>query len=136
MIYRTNNPTLIAMATKGHHGDDFIPEVWAEDGRNIALVTDKGDINLFQYQAEGTYVGHFFYISRGKNAVRVANDMLDAIFKYDDVQVILGLTPVDKLGAKWLARKIGFKSHGEIDTPPGRCELFVMSRSDYEKDKA
>jgi hypothetical protein len=106
------------------------------DDKNIALVNLGGDVNLFQFQADGVYIGHFFYVSRGREALRVARDMLARIMTYDEVKVIIGLTPVEKLGAKWLTRKLGFKSYGEVDTVPGRCEMFVLSRMEYEKDLA
>ncbi len=132
MIYRTTTPSDIAPRIEGHHGDDFNLSEWLDDTRNIALVNDKGDVNLFQFQTDGLYCGHFFYLSRGKQAVETAQAMLKAVFNYEEVRVIMGLTPVDQLGAKWLSRKLGFSSHGIVETPPGPCEMFILTRLEYE----
>jgi hypothetical protein len=134
MISRTTVTNDIVTAIAGHCGDDFDAEEWLSEPENIALINDNGDVNLFTYDRPGVYIGHFFYASRGKEALRVAKQMLVHIFHYEEVEVIMGLTPLDKLGARWMARKLGFKSYGEVDTPPGRCELFILNR--HEKDTA
>ena len=136
MIYRTTTTKTIADATEGHHGDDFVVDEWVKNPANVALVNDRGDVNLFQFEREGLFLGHFFYVSRGREALKAAREMLAEIFKYEEVKVLMGLTPVDKLGARWLTRKLGFTSYGIIETPSGDCEMFVLSRPEYEKDAA
>lgn len=136
MINRTFDPVIVDEATGGHHGGDFDPTLWLSNPSNIALVNSSGDVNLFQFEREGLYIGHFFYKSRGRAALTAAREMLAFVFSYPEVEVLIGLTPVDKLGAKWLTRKLGFKSYGEVDTIPGRCEMFVLGRNEYKKDQA
>lgn len=132
MIIRTYDSKAVDEATKEFQYD-FDPVEWVEDERNIALLNEYGDMNLFQFQTEGTYIGHFFYQSRGKQALESAKKMLRYIFSLPSVDVIIGLTPVEKLGAKWLTRKLGFKSYGEVETLPGLCELFIMTKAEYEQ---
>ena len=135
MIARTHDAQLIDEKTKEFQYD-FDPYEWVDDRNNIALVNEKGDLNLFQYERPGVYIGHFFYVSRGKEALRTAREMLEAVFSLPEVDAITGLTPEDKLGAKWLTRKLGFKSFGDINTVAGLCELFILTRSDYMKGQA
>lgn len=129
MIYRTTTPSDLTYVSE--FSDFDIPD-WLSDLRNIALVNDNGDINLFQYD-NGQYIGHYFYRSRGREALKVAEEMLDAIFRYEEVDTLVGLTPDDKRGAKWLSRQLGFQSHGPIEHPLGPCELFVLTRKQYEE---
>lgn len=130
---RTYSGDLVASKTVGYGYDNFDPHEWIADKDNIALVNDRGDLNLFAFQSPGLYIGHFFYNSRGRQAVQVANEALFRVFSMPEVEVLVGMTPVDKKGARWLSRHIGFKSHGLIDTVPGECELFILTRKDYEE---
>jgi hypothetical protein len=135
MIERTMSSELIAKVTEGYGGCDFNPSAWLSDLRNIALVNNRGDVNLFQYETDGVYIGHFFYVSRGREALQAAIEMLARIFQ-EDVEVLIGITPDDKPAAKWLARKIGFKSYGPVEHVCGPCEIFILSRVEYEEDTA
>lgn len=127
---RTTDLSVVTRAI-GDYDDNFDVGRWLSDSRNIAL-SDGGDVNLFEYKSAGTYEGHFFYRSRGKAAVKTAERMLEEIFSFPQVDVIVGLTPTDKTGAIRLTRHLGFKSYGLVDHPRGRCELFVLTRSEYE----
>lgn len=129
---QTSDGELVALMTLDHQYLGFEPYEWTANDKNIALTNGK-DLNLFQYQADGVYIGHFFYVSRGRQAIQVANEALWAMFIKPHVQVIIGMTPVGQRGARWLSRHLGFKSYGLIDTVPGECELFIMSRKEYEE---
>jgi hypothetical protein len=50
-----------------------------------------------------------------------------------DVEVIEGLSPLGKLGARWLNRKLGFKSHGVVDTVSGPCEIVIMTKNEWRQ---
>lgn len=109
----------------------FEPDIWINDDKNIALTDNKGNFSLFEYNLPGVYTGHWFFpYARGRQAINLANEMLDEIFAPDkyDVKIIRGLTPLQNLGARWLARQVGFKSHGVTQTEAGPCELFILSR--------
>lgn len=113
--------------------EGFDSETWLEDEDNIALIDEDGNLSLFEYNLPGVYTGHWFYpFARGKEAIKLAHEMLDEIFsaKYD-VQIIRGLTPLQKLGARWLAKKVGFESHGVTHTQTGPCELFILTKEQY-----
>lgn len=132
MIERTFSVSLVADATEPYKDelDGFDPLSWMYHGDNIAL-TDGENVSLFGRLSDGIYTGHYFFVARGKAAVKVSFEMLDYLFKETDIQIIRGLTPLHKLGARWMNRRLGFKGVGAIDTPQGPCELFVLTKKDY-----
>jgi hypothetical protein len=112
----------------------FDPNEWIKDQRNVALTNAVGDISLFQRLLPSVVIGHYFYISRGRAALDVATEMLKEIFTGPyDVEVIEGLSPLGKLGARWLNRKLGFKSHGVVDTVSGPCEIVIMTKNEWRQ---
>ncbi len=127
---RTFNPAEVREQTDPYANETlgFYPEIWLEDQRNIALVDDRGNICLFEYEKKGVYTGHFFFEDRGRRALHAGRYFLDEILSYDEVQIIRGLTPLQKLGARWLSRQLGFTSYGVVQTVIGPCELFIYSK--------
>ena len=111
--------------------EGFDPDTWLEYEKNIALIDENDNLSLFEYNLPGVYTGHWFYKARGKEAIRVANEMLGEIFsdKYD-VKIIRGLTPLQNLGARWLAKRVGFKPSGVTHTKAGPCELFILNKNE------
>lgn len=107
----------------------FYPEYWLADEDNIALI-DGEDVALFEYVRDGVYFGHYFFKSRGKDAVTTAQRFLKEAFA--KMEVIQGLTPLTHLGARWLNKRLGFKSYGVIKTPTGPCELLIMTKDEWE----
>lgn len=104
---------------------------WAADDRNIAIEED-GDYGVFEYFLPGVYTGHYFFLSRGSKAKRIAVDMLNEIFDTYEAEVIRGLTPVHHRGALWMNRQLGFQSYGVVDTIAGPHELFILLKEDFK----
>lgn len=104
---------------------------WIDKPDTIALVNDDGDLALFE--KHGTWQGHYYFKSRGKKAVVAAKNFLDEVFNSCyNISVLTGLTPVHNLGARWLSRKIGFKSQGimTIDNEP--FEFFILTKENNQ----
>lgn len=113
--------------------EGFYPKEWLSLPLNIALTDDKGNFALFERYSEFVVTGHYFFKVRGKKAADTAKALLAEAFTGDyNIQTIRGLTPLDKLGARWLSKHIGFKSYGEVDTKAGPCELFILNKSEWE----
>lgn len=111
---------------------------WLTNYDNIALTDGAGNFCLFEFELPGVYSGHYFFNVRGKEAVKLAKEMLNKVFNCPEVEIIRGLTPVEKLGARWLSRKLGFTSYGAVETKSGYCELFIQTKEEYnnkEDDK-
>ncbi len=92
------------------------------DRRNIILISGQ-DIGAFAWRGPGIYEGHIHFKSRGAAAFRVAQAMLDGMGEH--ARMVWGLTPENLRHVRLFNRKCGFVSQGILDTPEGRCELFV-----------
>lgn len=134
MIERTHDTRYIKECTQPYRDEmfGFYPEAWSLDERNIALKNDSGDLSLFEYEIPGVITGHMFFVSRGREALRVFKQMIDFIFNTTDAEVIRGLTPLRKKAARWITRQGGFTSYGAIKTAVEPCELFILTRQEWD----
>lgn len=124
----------LARAPQGMN-EGFDHQAHLDNHDHIMLVNDKGDVGFLCCEYPGVYTGHWFYNSRGKEALEVGRQMLDHVFTNYPVKVIRGLTKRDILGARWLARKVGFTSFGLLLMDDGEYELFCLTKEDfYKKD--
>lgn len=132
---RTFDLELVKSATDPYRDETvgFNPQKWLESPQNVALTNNNGDIALFERELPGIVTGHYFFHSRGKEALKAAKQMLEEAFTGDyDIKVIRGLTPLDKLGALWMNKKLGFKSYGKVETLAGPCELVILTKKEWE----
>lgn len=124
MITRTYNISDIPYLREEFPGVDT--EEWVSNKDNIALTDGSGNYSMFEKGSDGVYTGHYFFESRGRQALRVAREMLDFAFNECGLNIIRGITPLTHLGARWLSRQLGFKSYGIIQPGNGPCELFIL----------
>lgn len=111
-----------------HPGFDY--EAWVGNKKHIML--REGDsVALGTCDYDGAYTAHFFYTVRGKEALDLAKRMLAEMFDTYGAKVMRGLTPVEYKAARWVNRKMGFKSLGIIDTDTGPHEIFCLTRAEY-----
>ncbi len=131
---RTKDPSVVLAAIEQVKDDlkGLPPEVWLKDDSNLALyVPETGDVALFEKRSGGAYCGHYFFRSRGKKAVEVAKILLSEFFSsYGNL--VIGFTPLDKKGAVWLTRHLGFTvlCNEDIDGRPHM--VSVMTKENYE----
>lgn len=134
MIWRTFDTEAVAAALV-QCKDDLIGcpiEPWLLVKENIALRDEHGNISLFEHRQDRVYTGHYFFLSRGKAAVSAAEDMLHEIFSDSSpVHIIIGTTPLDKKGALWMSRHLGFNDYGIEDIDGRPHQIFIMSKKDY-----
>jgi hypothetical protein len=105
---------------------------WLANPTNIALVNDRGDVALFEIGLKNIYSGHYAFKSRGKQAIEAAREFLDEIFNTCyNIDVIMGLTPITNLPARWLTRRVGFKSYGVVEGPKRHYEMFIMTKREF-----
>lgn len=112
----------------------FHPEEWVSNPMNIALINEHGDVGLFEHQAmlKNTVCAHYFFFSRGKQAVKVAQDFLVELFSTTYVKTILGLTPEAHKGALWMNRRLGCKEYGTVDTVIGPCRFVILTKEQWK----
>lgn len=108
------------------------PSDWLNDLRNVAMTNEAGDVALFEFRGKGIYCGHYFFLSRGREAVKAAKSFLSEFFS-ECGSIIIGFTPTDKKAAVWLTRHLGFShiSDEDIDGRPHR--VSVMTRKDFDE---
>ena len=125
------NDVVPAVAQYAHRITGFYPKEWLEDNKNVALINDRGDVALFEYYSKGVYTGHYFFWSRGKEAVSSAEDFLSEFFTEYDVEVLQGWTPLVNRGARWMNKRLGFKSYGVLlfEDP---CEHVMMTKQEWK----
>ena len=135
-VTRTYDINLILQATEQYSKDieGFYPKQWIQNPLNIALINSNQDVGLFenQYKLEKTVCGHYFFFSRGKEAIKAAQEFLEEVFTNTYIETIIGLTPLDHKGALWLNRKLGFKENGEISTAVGPCKFVLLTKEQWK----
>lgn len=136
MIWRTFDDAVVLSATEQAKGDlqGLPPALWLRNTDNIALRNEVGDVALFEWRQEGVYCGHYFFKSRGRGAVEAGEDFLEHAFENSGIHVIIGFTPLDKKGALWLSRRLGFRDHGDEDIDGRIHKIFVMTKRDFENE--
>ncbi len=100
---------------------------WLSDRRNIACVSENGDVTLFDYEGDKDYQIHVIFKSRGRAAIQSARESIQTMFDIHGADLIFGLVPDFRRDVKLLARWVGMKSAGIRMTDEGPCELFVLS---------
>lgn len=113
------------------------PIEWLSNPLNIVLENDKGDLALFEYGVPipKNYSGHYFFQSRGREAITAATDFLDELFNTCyNIHVLIGLVPKDKPAAKWLSRRVGFTPNGTETIGDKEYELFILTRKEFNNE--
>ena len=133
-LVRTKDPEVIREAIESfkERGLDVDPVEWINWPTNIALINDEGDIALFEIGFKGVYTGHYYFKSRGRAAINAAKGFLDELFNTCyNIDILLGLTPLTNLPARWISRQVGFKSHGIVEGPKRHYEMFIITKKEF-----
>ena len=98
------------------------------EGRSVGLAT-------FEYP--GVYTVHWFYTDehRGRKALDLAAEMIDALFTQSDAQTIRGITKANLKAARWACRQLGYTSHGLLTFSNGEHELFTMTKDQFYQNR-
>lgn len=133
---RTYDAKLLADAiedlVKGELYFDVIE--WMGNPLNVAVVNDSGDLAIFEHASNGLVNSHYYFKSRGKQAILAAKDFLHEIFNEPyNIQVARGFTPLTNLGARWISRQIGATSHGVLEIDHKFYELFIITKKEFLK---
>jgi hypothetical protein len=141
MIERSYDPEVMQKAFEPHtryHDAQMNYDAWVKDTRNVMFAVENGDIGLATFEYPGVYGVHWFFNhTKGRAAIRLAQDMLDELFTNYEAKTVRGLTPIDIKAARILAKYVGFKSYGLIECPEtdgpnrGICELMLMTKNGF-----
>lgn len=112
----------------------FNPEEWLSNPLNVALTDGQGNYSLYERQMKGIVAGHYFMKARGRDALRIAKEMLHEIFTGPyDVQAIQGYTPIHHKGALWMNRQLRFTEYGDIETEAGTMRLVILTKKEWSE---
>lgn len=128
MIRRTYSPVIVNTYLNAPEirptigGDDGELDATAllSDRRNVCLISEDGGM-MFAWRGPDVFEVHCFFLARGKLAIDAAKAMLAKM----EGALLWAPAPEMRRDVRWFARQVGFSSHGLMDTPEGRCELFV-----------
>jgi hypothetical protein len=133
---RTYDATLIAPAVEFYlkaNSDKVDPIEWLSNPDNIVLMNDHGDLALFEKGIKDVYSGHYFFKSRGRQAINTGRDFLDELFNTCyNIDILMGLSPLDNLGARWMSRQLGFTSYGAVTYKDNKSyEMFIITKKEF-----
>lgn len=114
---------------------DVCPVEWLANQNNIALENEQGDLALFEYafKDKPIYSGHYYFKSRGKQAIKAGRDFLDELFNSCyTINILMGLVPLSHRAARWLTRRIGFTSYGTEEIREKEYEIFILTKKEFE----
>lgn len=114
---------------------DIDPIDWLADPTNIALENEQGDLALFEYafKDKPIYSGHYYFKSRGRQAIVSARDFLDELFDpCYNISIVMGLVPLKNKAARWLTRQVGFTSYGTEEIHEKEYEIFILTKKEFQ----
>lgn len=113
-------------------GSRFNPGAFLADHDNIVLVNDEGDVGIMEpHGSPYVYKVHYFFLQRGKEAVKASKAFLTEAFTNYPCHLMMGFTPIDKKGAMWMTRHLGFKPLS-VETINGRdFQVWTMHKKEY-----
>lgn len=107
-------------------------KAWLADPKHIVLENEDGDLALFEPGIKHIYSGHYFFKSRGREAITAGTAFLDNLFNTCyNIDILTGLVPLQHLGARWLTRRLGFTANGVINYEDKHYELFILTKKDF-----
>lgn len=133
MTVRSFDVSLLQEAAKrapGSMNEDFDFQGWLDNDKNYMLVCGN-DVGLATFEYPGLYNVHWFFTSRGRDAIRMARSMLSEMFTKYGAEAVRGLTPANLKAARWASRQVGLKSYGVVHYPDGDYELFIMTKEEF-----
>lgn len=110
---------------------------WNENNTrsNIVVTDNNEDFALFEKETDTVYMSHIFCRNKkGKEAFDFGKWAVSKMFSEYGVEVLKGLTPLSNRPALIAARKIGFKAYGTTDTVVGPCQIFILTKGQWNNE--
>lgn len=130
---RSYNAALMREAM-GEFADEVDCDEWVGKLANI-MVVEGDNVGLAAYEYPGVYSVHWFYKVRGREALKLAERMLDFVFTHYGVETVRGMTETRLKAARWAARQVGYTSHGVVEKGGKEYELFTLTKGDFYNQK-
>jgi hypothetical protein len=110
---------------------------WLSNPANLVFENEHGDLAIFESTLFGSkiYSGHYYFKSRGKQAIASAKQFLDELFNSCyNIHIVMGLVPIEHLAAKWISRRIGLKSYGLQEIHGITYEHFILTKKEFNNE--
>ena len=98
---------------------------WVRNPMNVAI-TEGDDLALFDYIEPGVYEGHFFFQSRGKEAVEATRIITARML--ETAHLIIGRVPLINRKAGVIARSAGYHYVGISHTEHGPVFVYLAGK--------
>lgn len=108
---------------------------WVEDPLHISK-TIAGNTMLFELEPEGLV--HFHWLDTktpGRAAIDATREAMLQVLDETNAGTIYGLVPAFRKDSALMARWIGARYCGDIETDKGRCQIFIITREILEGTK-
>lgn len=109
-------------------------KTWLEVPGNLAYTIGE-DLGLATFDYPGLYAVHWFFKSKGLEAVKVCLTMLDKVFGEHGAQAVRGVTPIDNKPARRLAKYVGCETISIEEYPDGLYEIMILSKDRFNQFK-
>lgn len=113
------------------------PIEWLSDPSNIVFENEVGDLAIFEYglPTRKVYSGHYFFKSRGRQAIESGKQFIDELFNSCyNIGILMGMVPVERRDVKWMTRQLGFKSYGLELARGKQYELFILTKKEFNNE--
>lgn len=118
--------------------DDYVMapsnEEWLKVPGNLMYRYGE-DVGLATYDYPGLYSVHWFFRSKGKEALKVTALMLDDLFTHHGAKVVRGVIHMDNKPARFLAKYLGFERISIEEFPDGPNELILLPKEVFHQVK-
>lgn len=123
MIVRQSFDPEVLKAARGEY--IFEDEKWLATPGNIMAVYGE-DVGLATFDYQGLYTIHWFFKSRGKEALIAGKALLQFLFDNTDAVALRGLTAIDNRPARRLAKYFGFETISIEEFWDGPHEVMIL----------
>jgi hypothetical protein len=109
-------------------------KTWLEVPGNVAYTVGE-DLGMATFDYPGLYAVHWFFKSRGREAVEVCIAMLEKVFGEHGAKVVRGVTPMNNLPARRLAKYVGCETISIEEYPDGPYEIMLLYKDRFNQFK-
>jgi hypothetical protein len=121
-------------AARGEYVFAADDDAWVANTKNVMY--EKGpDVGLATYDYPGLYTVHWFFKSKGKQALVSAAEMLNDLFTNYGAKAVRGVIHMDNKPSRFLAKYVGFEKISVEEFLDGPNELMLLYKDRFYQHK-
>jgi hypothetical protein len=133
-VTRSHDLTVLQSANRADYTMHPSDEVWLGIPENVMYQKDD-DVGLATYDYPGLFAVHWFFRSKGKDALRTAVEMLDDLFTNYGALAVRGVIHMDNKPSRFLAKRLGFERISIEEFLDGPNELILLTKETFNRVK-